>query len=174
MKRLLITISAVLLLAACAAAKEHPWLEKQDSATRAMLEMYGATEEYLAMQDQMDAIIEQAEQTAKNERRTQAVILVISLAVALWPVVSGIRTFSKIENRTRGGMLVAIGILLLGAGVLFAFNYGALMFRHKEPHLFNLILAFGIVIAIIVLAVLMLRKDPKKNETQKSSNNDKK
>lgn len=172
--RKLLVLSVLALLGIFAAAQEHPWLEKQDSATRAMLEMYGATEEYLAMQDQMDAIIEQAEQTEKNERRTQAVILVISLAVALWPVVSGIRTFSKIENRTRGGMLVAIGILLLGAGVLFAFNYGALMFRHKEPHLFNLILAFGLVIAIVVLAVLMLRKDPKKNETQKSSNNDKK
>ena len=164
--RKLLVLSVLALLGIFAAAQEHPWLEKQDSATRAMLEMYGATEEYLAMQDQMDAIIEQAEQTEKNERRTQA--------VALWPVVSGIRTFSKIENRTRGGMLVAIGILLLGAGVLFAFNYGALMFRHKEPHLFNLILAFGLVIAIVVLAVLMLRKDPKKNETQKSSNNDKK
>ena len=166
MKRLLFILSAFLLLAACAIAQEHPWLEKQDSATRAMLEMYGATEEYLAMQDQMDEIMEQSEQAEQNERRTQLIIIGISLLVALWPVVSGIRTFSQVENKTRGGMLVAIGILLLGAGVLFAFNYGTLMLRHKEPHLFNLILAFGIVIAIIVLAVLMLRKDPKNDDKE--------
>lgn len=162
--RKLYVLLALALLGSSVIAQEHPWLEKQDSATRAMLEMYGASEEYLAMQDKMDEIVEQSEQAEQSERRTRLFIIGISSLVALWPVVSGIRTFSKVENKTRGGMLVAIGILLLGAGVLFAFNYGTLMLRHKEPHLFNLILAFGIVIAIIVLAVLMLRKDPKKDE----------
>ena len=155
---------ALALLGTSVIAQEHPWLEKQDSATRAMLEMYGASEEYLAMQDKMDEIVEQSEQAEQSERRTRLFIIGISSLVALWPVVSGIRMFSRAENKTRGGMLAAIGVLLAGAGVLFAFNYGTLMLRHKEPHLFNLILAFGIVIAIVVLAMLMLRKDPKNDK----------
>ena len=103
-----------------------------------------------------------AAQTEQDERRAQLIIIGISLLAALWPIASGIRMLSRAEERTRGGMLAAIGILLLGAGILFAFNYGTLMLRHKEPELFNLILAFGIVIAIAVLAIAMLRKDPKK------------
>lgn len=162
--RKLYGLLALALLGTSVIAQEHPWLEKQDSATRAMLEMYGASEEYLAMQDKMDEIVEQSEQAEQSERRTRLFIIGISSLVALWPVVSGIRMFSRAENKTRGGMLAAIGVLLAGAGVLFAFNYGTLMLRHKEPHLFNLILAFGIVIAIVVLAMLMLRKDPKNDK----------
>ena len=129
-----------------------------------MLEQYGATEEYLNMQDKMDEIMTQSEQAEQNERKAQFIIIGISLLVALWPVMSGIKMLSRTEDRTRGGMLAAIGILLLGAGVLFALNYGTLMFRHKAPELFNLLLAFGIVIAIVVLAILMLRKDPGKGK----------
>ena len=153
-----------LLFVSAAAQTEHPWREKQDSATKAMLEQYGATEEYLDMQDKMDEILTQSVQSEQNERRAQLIIIGISLLVALWPVMLGIKMFSRTEDRTRGGMLAAIGILLLGAGLLFAFNYGTLMLRHKAPELFNLLLAFGIVIAIVVLAILMLRKEPGKGK----------
>ena len=162
MKRVLISALLALLFFSAAAQAGHPWLEKQDSATRAMLEQYGATEEYLNMQDKMDEIMTVSEQAEQDERRAQLIIIGISLLAALWPVASGIRMLSRTEERTRGGMLAAIGILLLGVGILFAFNYGTLMLRHKEPELFNLILTLGIVIAIAVLAIVLLRKNPKK------------
>ena len=164
MKSLFVSAILALLFVSATAQTEHPWMEKQDSATKAMLEQYGATEEYLNMQDKMDEIMTQSEQAEQNERKAQFIIIGISLLVALWPLMSGIKMLANAENRTRGGMLAAIGILLLGAGVLFAFNYGTLMFRHKAPELFNLLLAFGIVIAIVVLAILMLRKDPGKGK----------
>ena len=150
---------ALSLIVTCAAAQKHPWLEQQDSATRAMLEQYGASEEYLSMQDQMLEIENQSNRAAEQERQTKLIILGISLLAALWPVISGIRMISNSENKTRGGVIAAIGILLAGAGVLFALNYGTLMLRHKEPALFNLLFAFIFVIALIVVAILMLRKD---------------
>ena len=134
------------------------WLERQDSATRAMLEMYGATEEYLDMQDQADRILEDSEQAQKRERNARLIIIGVSLLAAVWTFVSGIRTIRQAEGKTRGGMILAIGVLLLGCAGIFAFNYGVLLFRHKAPDAFNLLMAFGIVIALIVLAVVMLRK----------------
>ncbi len=153
---------AISLIVTCVLAQEHPWLEQQDSATRAMLEQYGASEEYLSMQDQMLEIEKQSDRAAQKENQTRLVILGISLLVALWPVISGIRMLSQTENKTRGGVIASIGILLAGAGVLFALNYGTLMLRHHEPQLFNSLLALAVVIAILVLAILMLRKDPPK------------
>lgn len=154
---------ALSLIVTCVLAQEHPWLEQQDSATRAMLEQYGASEEYLSMQDQMLEIENQSDRAAQKENQTRLVILGISLLVALWPVISGIRMLSQTENKTRGGVIASIGILLAGAGVLFALNYGTLMLRHKEPALFNFLFALIFVVAIIVVAILMLRKDsPKK------------
>ena len=153
---------ALSLIVTCVLAQEHPWLEQQDSATRAMLEQYGASEEYLSMQDQMLEIENQSDRAAQKENQTRLVILGISLLVALWPVISGIRMLSQTENKTRGGVIASIGILLAGAGVLFALNYGTLMLRHKEPALFNLLFALIFVVAIIVVAIFMLRKDPPK------------
>ena len=153
---------ALSLIVTCVLAQEHPWLEQQDSATRAMLEQYGASEEYLSMQDQMLEIENQSDRAAQKENQTRLFILGISLLVALWPVISGIRMLSQTENKTRGGVIASIGILLAGAGVLFALNYGTLMLRHKEPGLFNFLFALFFVIALIVLAILMLRKDPPK------------
>ena len=150
------------LIVTCVFAQEHPWLEQQDSATRAMLEQYGASEEFLSMQDQMLEIENQSDRAAQKENQTRLVILGISLLVALWPVISGIRMLSQTENKTRGGVIASIGILLAGAGVLFALNYGTLMLRHKEPALFNFLFALIFVVAIIVVAILMLRKDPPK------------
>ena len=150
------------LMVTCVFAQEHPWLEQQDSATRAMLEQYGASEEYLSMQDQMLEIENQSDRAAQKENQTRLVILGISLLVALWPVISGIRMLSQTENKTRGGVIASLGILIAGAGVLFALNYGTLMLRHKEPGLFNFLFALIFVVAIIVVAVLMLRKDPPK------------
>ena len=153
---------ALSLIVTCVLAQEHPWFEQQDSATRAMLEQYGASEEYLSMQDQMLEIENQSDRAAQKENQTRLVILGISLLVALWPVISGIRMLSQTENKTRGGVIASIGILLAGAGVLFALNYGTLMLRHKEPALFNFLFALIFVVAIIVVAILMLRKDPPK------------
>ena len=153
---------ALSLIVTCVLAQEHPWLEQQDSATRAMLEQYGASEEFLSMQDQMLEIENQSDRAAQKENQTRLVILGISLLVALWPVISGIRMLSQTENKTRGGVIASIGILLAGAGVLFALNYGTLMLRHKEPALFNFLFALIFVVAIIVVAILMLRKDPPK------------
>ena len=153
---------ALSLIVTCVLAQEHPWLEQQDSATRAMLEQYGASEEYLSMQDQMLEIENQSDRAAQKENQTRLFILGISLLVALWPVISGIRMLSQTENKTRGGVIASIGILLAGAGVLFALNYGTLMLRHKEPALFNFLFALIFVVAIIVVAILMLRKDPPK------------
>ena len=150
---------ALSLIVTCAAAQKHPWLEQQDSATRAMLEQYGASEEYLSMQDKMLEIENQSDRAAKEENQTRLIILGISLLAAAWPVISGIRMISNSENKTRGGVIAAIGILLAGAGVLFALNYGTLMLRHKEPALFNFLFALIFVIALIVVAILMLRKD---------------
>ena len=153
---------ALSLIVTCVLAQEHPWLEQQDSATRAMLEQYGASEEYLSMQDQMLEIENQSDRAAQKENQTRLFILGISLLVALWPVISGIRMLSQTENKIRGGVIASIGILLAGAGVLFALNYGTLMLRHKEPALFNFLFALIFVVAIIVVAILMLRKDPPK------------
>lgn len=161
MKKILIVLFIFVLLSACAAAqRQHPWLEKQDSSTRAMLEQYGATEEYLKMQDEMDRIIQNQEQAEQKERSTRLIIIGVSLLAAVWTFVSGIRTFRQAEGKTRGGMIIAISILIAGCGVIFAFNYGVLMFRHKAPEAFNLILAFGIVIALLILAIILLRKKP--------------
>ena len=170
MRRVIIVLFTLTALAACAVAQEHPWLEKQDSATRAMLEMYGATEEYLAMQDQMDEIMEQSEQAERRERNARLIIIGVSLLAAVWTFVSGIRTFRQAEGKTRGGVILAIGVLLLGCAGIFAFNYGVLLFRHKTPDAFNLLMSFGIVIALLVLAVVMLKKN--KDSRDKPGNDD--
>ena len=151
---------ALTLIVTCVFAQEHPWLEQQDSATRAMLEQYGASEEYLSMQDKMLEIENQSDRAAKEENRSRLIILGISLLAAAWPIISGIRMLSQTENKTRGGVIASIGILLAGSGVLFALNYGTLMLRHKEPALFNFLFALFFVVAIIVVAILMLRKNP--------------
>lgn len=162
MLKKLFTYFALTLIVTCVFAQEHPWLEQQDSATRAMLEQYGASEEFLSMQDKMLEIENQSDRAAKEENRSRLIILGISLLAAAWPIISGIRMLSQTENKTRGGVIASIGILLAGSGVLFALNYGTLMLRHKEPALFNFLFALIFVIALIVVAILMLRKDPPK------------
>lgn len=162
MRKLFVFSVSALLVVFAAAQEKHPWLEKQDSTTRAMLEQYGATEEYLDMQDEMDRIVENGEEAARKERNTRLAIIAVSLLAAAWTFVVGIRTFRQAERKTRGGVIMAIGILILGCVVIFAFNYGIMIFRHNSPGAFNYLMAVGIVLALLVVAVLMLKKNPPK------------
>jgi uncharacterized membrane-anchored protein len=173
----------VLAMASCAAAYAdgqplsgeksagQAWLERQDSATRAMLEMYGATEEYLAMQAQMDDIVAQQERTEQKRKTQNLLIIALSLIIALIPTVAVIRMAvqGKFRNPTAGGILRAVLILLAGGVVLFALNYGWFYLRANYGQEMNKVLAGLIVVGLVVLAIVMMRKDkPEKKDSGSS------
>ena len=137
------------------------WLERQDSATRAMLEMYGATEEYLAMQAQMDDIVAQQERTEQKRKTQNLLIIALSLIIALIPTVAVIRMAvqGKFRNPTAGGILRAVLILLAGGVVLFALNFGWFYLRVNYSDEMNKILAGLIVIGLVVLAIVLMRRN---------------
>ena len=137
------------------------WLERQDSSTRAMLEMYGATNEYLEMQAQMDEIVEQHARTEKQKKTQNRLIIALSLIVALVPVMAVIRMAAqgKFQKPGSRAILKAILVLLAGGAVLFALNYGWLYLRANAAAEMNYVLSALIVIGLLVLAIVWLRKD---------------
>ncbi len=163
----------VLAMASCAAAYAdgqpssgeksagQAWLERQDSATRAMLEMYGATEEYLAMQAQMDDIVAQQERAEAAKKSRNRIIALISLAVALVPTIVVIRMAiqGKFEKPSIGAMISAAVVLILGGALLFALNFGWLQLRVNYGREMNIVLAALIVVALTVVAIVFMRKN---------------
>ena len=143
------------------------WLERQDSSTRAMLEMYGATDEYLEMQAQMDEIVAQEERAEQQKKTQNLLIIALSLIIALIPTAAIIRMAvqGKFRGAGAGGILKAVLILLAGGVVLFALNYGWFYLRVNYSQEMNKVLAGLIVVGLVVLAVVFMRKDkPKEQE----------
>ena len=174
MRRVILAFVTVLAMSCAAAYADgqssdkksagRAWLERQDSSTRAMLEMYGATDEYLAMQAQMDDIVAQEERAEQHRKTQNLLLIVLSLIIALIPTVSIIRM--AVQGRFRdagaGGILRAVLILLAGGAVLFALNFGWFYLRVNYSDEMNKVLAALIVVGLVVLALVMMRKDKPK------------
>lgn len=154
MKRLLL----LLALAFCLPAAAQLTKEEED-----LLRAYGATDEYMNMQRQMDSYLERQEKHKEQEQTQRTIMLVLSLAVAVIPVWTiGKRIIQHPEERTPMGATLALLIALAGGAVLFAFNYGWMYLRLKAGDALNFPLALIITIGIAAGAIfLMNKKDPK-------------
>ena len=171
MRHIILAFIAVLAVSCAAAYAEgeqpdkksagRAWLERQDSSTRAMLEMYGATDEYLEMQAQMDDIVAQEERTEQQKKTQNLLIITLSLIIALIPTVAVIRMAvqGKFKEAGAGGIIRAVLILLAGGTVLFALNFGWFYLRVNYAQEMNKVLAGLIVAGLVVLAIVMMRKE---------------
>ena len=84
MKRIFTLLVAGLLLAVCQPAANAQQLSQEE--VDEMLRQYGATDEYFEMQRLMDEIAEKSEAAERQEKTTRAVMLILSLAVAVIPL----------------------------------------------------------------------------------------
>ena len=128
-------------------------------------EMYSEyiTPETSAVLEQFQKMEQDIQEAEKASRARKTLILLISIAVGIIPLVSiGIKAVrGKTWQDNPGGTARALGVALAGGAVLFAFNYGILMLKLKMGDAFNTALAFILVAALIVGSVYLLRSGPK-------------
>ncbi len=98
---------------------------------------------------------EKEEENAKETR-----ILVISLIIALVPVVvvggNVIRKQTWEENRR--GTVEALATAIVGGIALFGFNYGWFYLKHLHEEVFNFILSIVFILLLIGLGFYLARK----------------
>ena len=127
---------------------------------KSLEEMYGAGEEYYAMQEQMDRILEGEQNAEDTQRRRRTVVLVLSIAVALVPLGYLGRKIvrEKSWKDNPGGTARALAIGLAGGAVLFALNYGIFLLRDRFGQGFNIAFAYLLVLAMIVGIISLLKR----------------
>lgn len=121
------------ILVCSAEEKHHPWLEAQPKETQEMVRQYGASEEWLDAHDRMYADLQCMEKRQREEKRRDMAALIGSIAIAFFPtfrIVNMVRS-GELTVKDRKSVLSAAAILLVGAIVLFAFNYGIYLLRTK-------------------------------------------
>ena len=156
MKRLLLLLSLSLCLPAAAQ------MSKEEEE---LLRAYGATDEYMEMQRQMDDYLARQEKREQQKKTQRTIMLVLSLAVAVVPVcVIGKRIIEHPEERTLKGVTLALLIALAGGVVLFAINYGWMYIRVEYGDAINFPMALLITIGIAAGAIFLMNKKDKKVE----------
>ena len=91
-----------------------------------LLNMYGAdtNKQYQKMQAEMDKIEQQEEKAEASRKLKREMAMIFSLLIAFFPAISIFRLVRKKRLEVnKKDILAAVLILLLGAAVLFAFNY---------------------------------------------------
>ncbi|MBO4465925.1 MAG: hypothetical protein J5748_04540 [Bacteroidales bacterium] len=122
-------------------------------------------EQYLTPQEQ--ALLDRFEETKQKSEEAQAVkhnkmmiALIISIMVGLIPFVYLlVKSFKENtwENNV-GGTVWGLVIALAGGVLLFAINYGIFWFRMNHEGLFNGIVTYGLVAALIIGVIYLLNK----------------
>ncbi|MBR3405512.1 MAG: hypothetical protein IKG92_01225 [Bacteroidales bacterium] len=162
MKRIFTLLVAGLLLAVCQPAANAQQLSQEE--VDEMLRQYGATDEYFEMQRLMDEIAEKSEAAERQEKTTRAVMLILSLAVAVIPLWGiGKRIIQHPEVRTAKGVTLALLIGVAGGAVLFAINYGWMFLRVKYGDELNFPLALLITVGIAAGAIFLMNKKDEKD-----------
>lgn len=154
MKRFLLLLALAICVPAAA----------QEPSEEELLRMYGATDEYFEMQRQMDEILQHSEEARQQEKTTRAVMIILSLAVAvvpLWSITK--RIIQHPEVRTFKGVSLALLVALAGGAVLFAFNYGWMFLRVKYGKALNFPLALLITVGIAAGAIYLMNKKDEKD-----------
>ncbi len=153
MKRFLLLLALAICVPAAA----------QEPSEEELLRMYGATDEYFEMQRKMDEIVQHSEEARQQEKTTRAVMLILSLAVAvvpLWSITK--RIIQHPEVRTFKGVTLALLVAIAGGAVLFGINYGWMYLRLEHGDAINFPMAFLITLGLAGFAIFLLhKKDPK-------------
>ena len=148
----------LIVLSICTLLFAVQFVSAQDPGS--LEEMYGATEEYYALQAQMDQILESEQRSGEERQRGRTLVLIVSIVAALVPL--GYLTPKIIREKTwktnPGGTVRAIFVGLAGGVVLFAFNFGIFTLKEKYGQGFNIVLAYLLVAALIVGVIYLLRK----------------
>lgn len=130
-----------------------------------LLRMYGATDEYIEQQRQVDEILEKSMAAQEKEKQARALMVALSLAVALVPVVIiGKRIITQPEAYSPEGKGVAMAIALAGGTLLFAVNYGWMYLRLKAGDALNFPLAILVTLGIAGGAIYLMKKTDKKED----------
>ena len=127
-----------------------------------VLKMY---EQYLTPQEQ--ALLDRFEDARQKSEEAQAVehsrktiALVISILVGLIPfcylLVKSVRENTWKDNAS--GTVWGLVIALAGGVLLFAVNYGIFWFRMNHEGLFNGIVTYGLVAALVIGVLYLLNK----------------
>ena len=119
------------------------------------------------MTPQEKALLEQFEEAQQRSEEAQAargnkmmIALIISILIGLIPFVYLLVKAFK-ENTWKnnpGGTIWGLVVGLAGGALLFAINYGIFWFRINHEGLFNGILTYGLVLALIVGVIYLLNK----------------
>ena len=127
-----------------------------------ILKMY---EQYLTPQEQ--TMLDRFEEAQQKSEEAQAarqgkmrIALIISILVGLIPfcylLVKSVKFNTWKDNP--GGTVWGLVIALAGGVLLFAINYGIFWFRMSHEGLFNGILTYGLVAALIIGVIYLLNK----------------
>lgn len=131
-------------------------------------EMYGSYDKdgkYRKMREKMEQISERLEkdEEAREEKKTWA--LGFALVIGLFPLVfigaQVVRGKTWETNLT--GTIQSLGIALGGGILLFVFNYGFFYLKVLHNNLFQYVFSLAVFLGIIIGAVLLLRKQKRKN-----------
>ena len=161
MRLLLVSLLLLCSLGSAQETRNHPWLEQQDSTTRELLKAYGADEAFLSAQDQMMENERLAEEAKQKDRRTKSLFLILSALVALYPAGKAIAMARRGELKAAGaaGVVAVTFAILLGSGILFAFNYGWLTLTHKMGANLYFPISMLLVLSMTLCAIVLLKKE---------------
>ena len=131
-------------------------------------EMYGSYDKegkYRKMREKMEQISERLEKEEEAREENKNWILGFSLVIGLFPLVFiGAQVVrGKTWETNLSGTIQSLGIALGGGFLLFVFNYGFFYLKLLHNNLFQYVFSLAVFLGIIIGAVLLLRKQKRKN-----------
>ena len=131
-------------------------------------EMYGSYDKdgkYRKMREKMEQISERLEKEEEAREENKNWILGFSLTIGLFPLVFiGVQVIrEKTWETNLSGTIQSLGIALGGGFLLFVFNYGFFYLKLLHNNLFQYVFSLAVFFGIIIGAVLLLRKQKRKN-----------
>lgn len=131
-------------------------------------EMYGSYDKegkYRKMREKMEQISERLEKEEEAREENKNWILGFSLVIGLFPLVFiGAQVVrGKTWETNLSGTIQSLGIALGGGFLLFVFNYGFFYLKLLHNNLFQYVFSLAVFFGIIIGAVLLLRKQKRKN-----------
>ena len=131
-------------------------------------EMYGSYDKdgkYRKMREKMEQISERLEKEEEAREENKNWILGFSLTIGLFPLVFiGAQVIrEKTWETNLSGTIQSLGITLGGGFLLFVFNYGFFYLKLLHNNLFQYVFSLAVFFGIIIGAVLLLRKQKRKN-----------
>ena len=117
------------------------------------------------MREKMEQISERLEKDEEAREEKKTWVLGFALVIGLFPLVFiGAQVVrGKTWETNLSGTIQSLGTALGGGILLFVFNYGFFYLKLLHNNLFQYVFSLAVFFGIIIGAVLLLRKQKRKN-----------